>query len=520
MLKRFCQRAFLPVAFGLSAVFLFLGMAYIWQGDLYFFTDVARDFLILDEISQKGIVLLGPRASGISGMFHGPAWAYLNFPAFWLGNGNPVFVGWFWVLLTVAFLLSSYFLIKKITNVKIAGLYLVLLSALIAPNIYTFYNPFGALFLMPLLIFSFYFYQKTLKSWYLCLHLLVVGMMVQFQLAIGGPVLILSTFLVWRNFYLRRNWRQWWCFLVLLIPLSTFILFELTHHFMQTQAVLAFFTNKTTAPSVSFISRLHQRFNLAFSYGWQLFPSKMANIFNILVSVAFGVYLFYSKNSQFTSKKIDQRYAGVFRLAAFYYFGFFIISLIFNGDLLPWYWLPFAPLSLLMVAIMAVTWKNLCFRLTVVAGIITSLIFCGNFYFQAPNNIGLIEDDWRFQQKIAETIIDDGETEFGYFIFTPDVYAYESKAAMNYYARIHPERQMTFYQKKPITYLIIAPNPDFRDDIDSFYWKKDKIHLDLEIEPVAVFELPAGYRIEKYELNAQELAVAPDQDLNDWLYFR
>src|SRR5688572_10815215 len=76
---------------------ILLSSWYVLHNDLVFNSDIARDFLLFEEISQKKIVLIGPRASGIPGLFHGPLWLYVNYPAYIIGQGNPVVVGWWWV---------------------------------------------------------------------------------------------------------------------------------------------------------------------------------------------------------------------------------------------------------------------------------------------------------------------------------------------------------------------------------------------------------------------------------------
>ena len=77
---------------------IFFASWYVLNNDIYFGADQARDFHILREVSQKKIILIGPRASG--DLFHGVGWPYLNYPLFVLGSGNPVAVGWGWVVLT------------------------------------------------------------------------------------------------------------------------------------------------------------------------------------------------------------------------------------------------------------------------------------------------------------------------------------------------------------------------------------------------------------------------------------
>ena len=72
------------------------------NGEVNFFNDIARDFLLLQELDQKKIVLIGPRSS-TNGLFHGPLWTYINYPAYVLGNGNPVVVACFGFSLSVSF---------------------------------------------------------------------------------------------------------------------------------------------------------------------------------------------------------------------------------------------------------------------------------------------------------------------------------------------------------------------------------------------------------------------------------
>src|SRR3989344_6206913 len=77
---------------------IFLSARPIIDGNISFNTDIARDFLLLEDVYYNhNISLIGPRAGGIPGVFHGPMWIYLNLPAYALGAGNPIAVGWFWV---------------------------------------------------------------------------------------------------------------------------------------------------------------------------------------------------------------------------------------------------------------------------------------------------------------------------------------------------------------------------------------------------------------------------------------
>jgi 4-amino-4-deoxy-L-arabinose transferase-like glycosyltransferase len=103
--------------FFLAAIILgiILSATSVLYGNITFHVDIARDFLLLQELVDKGdFSLIGPRAAGIDGLFHGPLWMYLNAPAYYVGGGNPVVVGWFWILLSIITICSIYWVGKKL----------------------------------------------------------------------------------------------------------------------------------------------------------------------------------------------------------------------------------------------------------------------------------------------------------------------------------------------------------------------------------------------------------------------
>ena len=92
-----------------TALFVVISAWYILHNTIIFHTDIARDFLLIEDIvKNKPLTLIGPRSGGIPGVFHGPLWLYLNVPAFLFGGGNPVIVGWFWLGLSLVNLFIVY----------------------------------------------------------------------------------------------------------------------------------------------------------------------------------------------------------------------------------------------------------------------------------------------------------------------------------------------------------------------------------------------------------------------------
>ncbi len=507
-----------------SAICFFYGTSYIRKNDIYFFTDIARDFLILEEIAAKKIVLIGPRASGIEGVFHGPLWAYLNFPAFYLGQGNPVYVGWFWIILTLLFLITTYFIYRHIANKQVAAVNVMLLAGLITPQMFALYNPFGALFLIPFLIFCAFKYQQTLKASFLCLWILTIGLIIQFQMAIGGPLLFISLFLIIPILIKNNKYKQLWCFLILLLPLSSFIIFDLRHNLAQTSAVFNFIGHRTNVTNYSFFDRFQQRFSLLMVNGTRLFIDDHLNIFNLCGTAVIAFFFYVLQQKKLLENKLKLKLKTekllLLKIAAIYYFGFYFISLFFNGMLLTHYWLPIVPAIYLIFSLAVDNLKSVWPKIILILCLISMLYTGSDFARETKYNVALVEDDWQFQKKMAETIFADGEKEFGYFIFTPDIFAYESKYAMSYFTKQNSNIKVSTYEKKPVTYLIIAPDPTFRKDILSSEWKKTKINIDKNILPEKVFTFADGYVIEKYRFINEEMLTAPNPDINDWLYFR
>ena len=135
----------------------------------------------------------------------------------------------------------------------------------------------------------------------------------------------------------------------------------------------------------------------------------------------------------------------------------------------------------------------------------------------AENSIGQIEDDWQFLSTVMAKPFEGAESEFGYYLYTPDIYAYEQKYAMLYQTKRHPEKTVFRYEKKPVTYLVIAPAVNTGELLFAD-WKRDRVKIRRPANQE--FMMAGGYRVEKYLLTPEELAEPGDSTLNDWIYFR
>lgn len=116
--------------------------------EISFSSDIARDFHLLREVDEKKLILIGPRSS-VGGLFHGPLWIYLNYPAYKLGGGNPIVVGWGWIVLSCLFTFSCYTIIRSLFTPLAGQLAALMIAVYMSYISQSLFNPHGAMFLIP-----------------------------------------------------------------------------------------------------------------------------------------------------------------------------------------------------------------------------------------------------------------------------------------------------------------------------------------------------------------------------------
>lgn len=488
---------------------LYLGSWPMQNQDIYFDTDIARDFLIMDEISQKKVVLIGPRADA-DGLFHGPLWHYLNYPAFALSNGNPVAVGWYWVLLTAVFVLVSFWIAKKLFDEKTAWLYALFLSLYMIYYIRGYSHPFAVLFLMPLLFYFFVNYRKTKSFKNLVIVLGISGLMTHLEIGAGAPFLVLTSVYILYQTVKEKKFSHLLGFFVLAIPFANFILFDLRHEFIQIRSAITYILGQRKAKPLGFIDLIGERLKLVFIQGLNFFKNE-ATYWNIIPSYIFAYFLFV-----YTKLKRD-KYRSIYSSFLILYVGFYLISILHRAQVLPFYWLPLTPLVfMIFFSMMRDENKKVFYPLV-------ALIFAFNFLYNIDfvkgygKFAGLNHGSWKFHNELSRRVFEDAPSTFGYFIYAPDFYGYAEKYALRYNQK-NSLKKVTPFQKQKTTYLVIEPPPSDRPGLSIEWWRKNK--LKISGKPVRVFDYPRGFRIEKYILTDKELAVPPDPDTTYWMYFR
>jgi len=485
------------------------------NGDIVFNSDIARDFLLLREIAEKKLILIGPRASGLPGLFHGPLWLYFNYPAYFIGKGNPLIVGYFWIILDVIFLIISYIVAKKLFNKSVANIYVILLSAAMIFYTNNLFNPFGAMLIMPVFFFCIVRYSQTLKLKYLLVNLLALGCMIQFQMADGLPFLVLTGIYVLYLIMKNKKYSHISAFALLVLPFSTFLLFDLRHGFEQIHSIVNSFSPGSAVFHTPYVDRINNRWgsmtgNLYLTHG------DYSGVINGICSL-FIIYFLYNRMKKIVDKKHDLNNI-IFFLLIYFYVGFYFLSVFFNGILLYHYTFPLIPLVFLMFSSMVIYQNKKVFLplfLIVLLYNFSTGISSANTNTKAK---GLSQTSWQFQLSVAQKILSDKDNGFGYFIYTPDFYGYGPKYAYAYAKSLHPEKTVYLFQKKPVTYIVVEPPPELRPELTSEYWKKSMIKI--ESVPENVDSLPNGFKIEKYKLKQKEIDTPVDPQATDWIHFR
>ena len=492
----------------LLGINFFFAAWYALNNDLSFSSDIARDFLLFGEIVQKKIILIGPKSS-VMGLFHGPLWLYLNFPAYLVGGGNPIAVEWWWILLTGIFLVSCYFVGSRLFDKKTGYLFVLIMSLYMSFHMNSYINPVGAMFLIPLFFFFFIRYLDTEKAKYLFAHFFTIGLIIQFEMAIGIPFLILSILFLFFKIIRSKNKKHFLLFLAVLFPLVNFFIFDLRHDFLLTHSVLRYLSPQSgDSVRFSFINLIQDRLWMMLSQVEFIRPDP--NYRNLIASLIFMAFLFFQIK--------DKKYKKIYLSFIYFFVGYFVVTFINRGPILSFY---FYPLFALVFLIFSSFVTSRYMRLFLVIFSVIYLMNTSTAVIDIQNSKGFIgknETSWKFLNAMTSQVFKGNEKEFGYFVYTPDTIGYSPKYAMQYQKMVNKQKTAVFLDKKPVTYIVVAPPAPDNPYLSYLWWKENTINL--KAVPVETITFANGYKIEKYDLTDEEIKVPFNKAYDPGLGFR
>lgn len=210
--------------------------------------DQERDaFIIKQIIVSKKLTLIGPRVVNDQGFMLGPYFFYILLPFYLITKLNPYATVLFVAIYNIIFLISSYFILKKIFTSKIALVFISIWSFLpLSISIDTIsWNPLLVPFLFIFLLYLLDILDfNKIKSW------LLLGFYLGFSFNIHVQLSILSfiafVFLltkISKKDFLKRIIFLFSGFLLSFLPL---LLFDLRHNFLNLHLFLNFFLNNSS----------------------------------------------------------------------------------------------------------------------------------------------------------------------------------------------------------------------------------------------------------------------------------
>ncbi|MCR4305528.1 MAG: hypothetical protein NUV73_00405, partial [Candidatus Daviesbacteria bacterium] len=238
----------------------------------------------------------------------------------------------------------------------------------------------------------------------------------------------------------------------------------------------------------------------------------------LLLLFIVGIYL--------SAKKKDKPLP-IFILGVFFYLGFWLFTIMFRGPVWNYYYLPFIPLLIMLFVSLKNRFNKIIFYaffiLLYAVNLQTAILDIRSY---ESNPLKQDVSTWRFNKQMAEKVFSGSEKEFGYFIFTPDLYGYSPRFALNFYQK-GTQKKVFPYQKKETTYLVVAPPPAYGKDPNSIWfqkntnsniWKSNDIRINKEPESKILFE--NGFVIEKYRLSDEEIKIEANPYLIKDIFFR
>lgn len=498
---------YLRIVFLLIVIFnLWLVTWFVRQGDVMFSSDIGRDFFILDEIRQKSIVLIGPRSSA-PGFYHGVFWAYLTYPAFAIGNGNPITVAWFYVFLIIGMLIGYFIIAKKLFSELTGWLFVIFVSEYMVFQTHQLFHPYGAFFLFPFIFFCFVQYLKTHKIKFLLTHVLLVGAAFQSELAVGAPLLILSYSYITIDIIKRKNFKHLFAYLLFIIPLLPYIAFDVRHNFGMLHAGIRQLQQSDGARS--FASLIANRVDVMFT-GIEFLRHGITfgSAYTCIVFLAMLVY---------TMIKYP-KFRFIYGWFLYFYIGYFALSLLNRYNLLYFYTFPiFLLVFLLFTSLASVPSKM---EKTIFLLFFSLIVFTNyqgikaNIQNWKTTFVGTSPYSWKALSNVATTVFTSPEDNFGYFVFSPDIMAYEPRYAMQYHASKSKKTTYSFV-KKPVIYIIAAPQ-------NGTYMTQEWIQQKMGItgKPAETIQFPSGYVIYKHLLTPDEIRTPFDEGINPGLHYR
>jgi len=409
----------------------------VFTGTFAFTYDVGRDMLALQQIEQTHKIPLIGFTTGAQGIFYGPWWYYIIFPAFVLSGGNPQGVAGFVALLGVLAVSIGFLIGKKIENAYLglffAGVLAVATTVISTSN--QIWNPNMAPIILMLIIYLLVLIRNKPK--HLSLLIFFYGLLSALMLdaeIIYGSLTFIAT-IIFILIFLRDKFtiKTTGLFLLgVLIVLSPRILFEFRHQFLMTDNILHYLHSNTSAPhGTDYFSLLINRVQVFF----KLWIDTIAGG-NVSIGVVFSIVWLWGMVTLFRKKTNQMRYIAWYCIISI---GTFIIGLtLLHNSLFGYY---FVGMPLVYVCLFSIGIWNAVYLLPkyfniVIPCLIVIYLFNPIQRIQQWHQPPWVGDAsvYRNQLKVIDyTYKQANKKPFKYVVYTPPVHDYPYQYLYSWY---------------------------------------------------------------------------------------
>lgn len=353
-----------------------------------FLGDEGRDVLVVKRmIVDHKFTLLGPITS-VGSMYMGPIYYYFMAPFLWAWRFDPVGPA----IMVAFFSVATIFIIYKLGSdffhpaVGLISAFLYTISPLAITSGRSSWNPNIVPFFAVALIYSLMQVIVRRKYHWLILTGLSLGVLLQLHYVtfLFLPVIAVSLFLIRFRIPLVNYFTA---FLALLISYSPFLLFELRHQFVNTQAVIRFIFQQNSSVKGSFILQFFSVINDVFvRLFWRFITidsAELAKIFILFLVLTLTIYW-----REYLKKKEDKL---PFTLVVIWLFTGAIAFGLYHGVIYDYYFGSLFAIPFILTGIMLFTlWRYSRFTRILALFIFISIIY---FFFKnsplwiTPNNL-------------------------------------------------------------------------------------------------------------------------------------
>ena len=459
--------------------------------------------LVKDIVDTHKVTLIGTH-SGLGGFFHGPLWLYLLIPFYLIGKGNPFVFTYAYILIALVTVLSGFLVGKKLYNTW-TGLFIAFLLA-VSPTIWSYVpNTIGVNMLPLVYIFLFYFLIRYLrgdiKAYIFAIFF--AGLALQFEAALPLVVLLV----VFLSFFLQKKaYKQWKIIFTsigaLLLSLSTFILFDIRHQFLQTKALLGIFSQSKQGSDYLTLPERFVSHAASFGNVYQSVLIQKTTILELLFLALIGLFLWYSKAKGNLPKQQLKEIWYVFLFPV----ALFIIYTGFAHPIYPEYLLGITvPVAIGLSVISTTVWKEIYGKVLVILFVSITLWIAGTKIF-TPYHPDKTAGSYLNQKYVVDWILHDTHGEkVGYFVYTPETFTYGMDYLLWWKSKqLHTMQPVS--EKLPVTYLILYPAPTGDEGAHAF-WKKTKVRTNASV--IERKQFPSGITVEKVSIKPDEPPVDP-----------